>query len=71
MVFNALQIIPTFLAKSANEKKICSVDERWHLRSANSSSASITSHHHHTGHPVKTSGCGHATFGFRKAPATA
>ena len=29
------------------------------------------SHHHHTGHPVETSGCGHASFGFRRAPATA
>ena len=26
------------------------------------------SHHNHTGHPVETSGCGHATFGFRRAP---
>ena len=26
---------------------------------------------HLTGHPVETSGCGHATFGFRSAPATA
>ena len=33
--------IATFLAKSAYEKKVRSVDERWHLRSANS--ASITS----------------------------
>ena len=32
--------IGTFLAKSANEKKIRSVDERWHLRSANSASIS-------------------------------
>ena len=29
------------------------------------------SHHNHTGHPVETSGCGHATFGFRRAPAAA
>ena len=30
------------------------------------------SHHHHTGQVhVLTSGCGHATFGFRRAPATA
>ena len=28
------------------------------------------SHHHHTGH-VETSGCGHATFVFRRAPGTA
>ena len=34
----------TFLAKSAKEKKVRSVDERWHLRSANS--ASITSQSH-------------------------
>ena len=26
------------------------------------------SHHNHTGHPVETSGCRHATFGFRRAP---
>ena len=58
--------IATFLAKSANEKKsvrstkggICGV--RTQRRSP----------HHHTGH-VETSGCGQATFGFRRAPATA
>ena len=27
-------------------------------------------HHHHIGHPVETSGCGRATFGFRRAPAS-
>ena len=37
--------IATFLAKpSANEKKIRSVDERWHLRSANSASITSPSH---------------------------
>ena len=35
--------IATFLAKSANEK-IRSVDERWHLRSANSASITSLSH---------------------------
>ena len=41
------------------KKKVRSVDEKWHRRSANS--ASITSQ-------SETSGCGHATFGFRRAP---
>ena len=36
----------TFLAKSANEKIIRSVDERWHLRSANSASITSPSHVH-------------------------
>ena len=36
--------IPTFLSKSANEKKSNSVDERWHLRSANSASIKSQSH---------------------------
>ena len=36
--------IATSLAKSANGKKICSVDERWHLRSANSASITSPSH---------------------------
>ena len=36
--------IATFLAKSANEKKVRSVDERWHLRSANSASITSPSH---------------------------
>ena len=36
--------IAPFLAKSANEKKIRSVDERWHLRSANSASITSPSH---------------------------
>ena len=70
MVFNALQINSHVFSEEigANAKKIRSVNERsthWHLRSANS--ASITS----LGHPVETSGCGHATFGFGSAPATA
>ena len=36
--------IGTFLAKSSHEKKIRSVDERWHLRSANSASITTPSH---------------------------
>ena len=36
--------IATFLAKSANEKTIRSVDERWHLWSANSASITSPSH---------------------------
>ena len=67
MVFNALQI-NSYVFSEEIGANACSVDERstqWHLRTANS--ASITSH----GHPVETSGCGHATFDFRRAPATA
>ena len=62
--------IATFLAKSANEKKS--------VRSTKGGICGVRtqrrSHHHHmyTGHvDVETSGCGHATFGFRRAPATA
>ena len=36
--------IATFLAKSANKKRIRSVDERWHLQSANSASITSPSH---------------------------
>ena len=51
MVFNALQINSYVFSEECKWKKICSVDERWHLRSANS--ASITSPSHSvTGHPV-------------------
>ena len=49
--------IVTFLAKSANEKKIRqAVNERWHLRNANS--VSITSPDHRTGHPWRRPGAG-------------
>ena len=43
MVFNALKSIATFLAR-VQLKKIRSVDERWHLRSANSVSTTSPSH---------------------------
>ena len=56
--------IATFLAKSANEKKS--------VRSTKGGICGVRtqrrSHHNHTGHPVEMSGCGHATFGFRRAP---
>ena len=59
--------IATFLAKSAKEKNS--------VRSTKGGICGVRtqrrSHHHHTGHPVETSGCEHATFGFRRAPATA
>ena len=44
MVFNALQINSYVFGEECKWKKIRSVDERWHLRSANS--ASITSQSH-------------------------
>ena len=59
--------IATFLAKSATEKnlfggrKVASAECKLQRRP----------HQYHTGHPVETSGCGRATFGFRRAPATA
>ena len=58
--------IATFLAKSTTEK---------FFRSTKGGICGVRTqrrpHHHHTGHPVETSGCGRATFGFRRAPATA
>ena len=59
--------IATFLAKSANEKKS--------VRSTKGGVCGVRtqcrSHHHHMYTGMETSGCGHATFGFRRAPATA
>ena len=54
--------IATFLAKSANEKKS--------VRSTKGGICGVRTQRqsHHTGHPVETSGCGHAMFGFRRAP---
>ena len=42
--FNALQINSYVFRKECKWKKICSVDERWHLRSANSASITSPSH---------------------------
>ena len=72
MVFNALQINSYVFSEEIGEnaKKIRWVDERsthWHLLECELSVDHITG----TGHPVETSGCGHATFGFHSAPATA
>ena len=44
MVFNALQINSYVFSEECKGKKICSVDERWHLRSANSASTTSPSH---------------------------
>ena len=44
MVFNALQINSYVFSEECKWKKICSVDERWHLRSANSASITTPSH---------------------------
>ena len=67
MVFNALQI----------NSYVFSEECKWKKKSVRSTKGGICgvrtqrrSHHHHTGH-VETSGCGHATFGFCRVPATA
>ena len=44
MVFNALQINSYVFSEECKWKKIRSVDERWHLRSANSASITSPSH---------------------------
>ena len=44
MVFNALQINSYVFGEECKGKKICSVDERWHQRSANSASLTSPSH---------------------------
>ena len=67
MVFDALQFNSYVFSEECNWKKF--------IRSTKGGICGVRTqrqpHHHHTGHPVETSGCGRATFGFRRAPATA
>ena len=69
MVFNALQINSYVFSEEigANAKKIRLVDER-STQSLAAAECEL-SVDYITGHPAETSGCGHATFGFRSAPA--
>ena len=72
MVFNALQINSYVFSEEigANAKK-----NPFGRRQVNTLSLAAAecelSVDHITGHPAETSGCGHETFGFRSAPATA
>ena len=73
MVFNSLQINSYVFSEEigANAKKSVWLTKGRHTVIGSCGvRTQRRSHHHHTGHPVETSGCGHATFGFRSAPAT-
>ena len=70
MVFNALQINSYVFSEEigANAKRKPLGRRKINTPASAECELSVD---HITGHPVETPGCGHATFGFRSAPATA
>ena len=71
MVFNALQINSYVCSE---ESKLAQMQKKnpFGRRKVNTLASAECELiiDHITGHPVETSGCGHATFGFGSAPAT-